>query len=211
MSHTAKMTFLTPFWDATICSLWAAFLAILGVNLIGSNIMPHEEAALESFAYPIEPVAEEAVADTGGGGQRQSALPLIAAADPDAGKAVFRKCSSCHTIEPGGKNSTGPNLRNIVGDAIGDRNGFKTSASLQAIGGNWSYDKLEDYIENPKRLAPKGTMSFAGIKKAKERADVIRFLASNTDNAPPFPAAEAAAAPAEAAPAAAPAEAPKAP
>ncbi|MSO89895.1 MAG: cytochrome c family protein [Rhodospirillaceae bacterium] len=214
-TSTKPISAISPFWDATVSAFWVAFLAILGVNIIGNGIMPHEEAALETFAYPIEAMEEEAVADSGGGGggQRVTALPLLAAADPEAGKAVFRKCLSCHTIDAGGKNGTGPNLHNIVGESIGDRNGFKTSASLQAIGGTWTYEKLEDYMENPKRLAPKGIMSFAGIKKPKERADVIRFLAANTENPLPFPAAEAPAGPAEAAPApaeAAPAEPPKA-
>ena len=85
-------------------------------------------------------------------------------------------------------------------------NGFKTSDSLKAIGGNWTYQKLDDYLENPKRLAPKGIMSFAGLKKPAERAAVIKLLVANSTNPPPL---EAAAAPAAEAPA--PAAAPAAP
>lgn len=207
MSQSGKpIAAISPFWDVTISAVWVAFLGILGVNIIGGMIMPREEAALENFAYPIEPVAEEDAGGGGGPAERQSALPLIAAADPEAGKAVFRKCSSCHTIDAGGKNGTGPNLHNIVGDVVGTEAGFKYSGSMMALGGNWTYEKLEDYIENPKRLVPKGIMSFVGLKKPKERADVLRFLTANTDSPPPMPSAEAPAAPAEAAPAA-PAEA----
>lgn len=213
-TSTKPISAISPFWDVTISAFWMAFLAIIGVNIIGNGIMPHEEAALETFAYPIEAMEEEAVADSGGGGgQRVSALPLLATADPEAGKAVFRKCSSCHTIDAGGKTSTGPNLHNVLTRGVGKASGFKYSASMLELGGDWTYEKLEDYIDTPKRLVPKGTMSFVGIKKPKERADVIRYLADNTENAPPFPAVEAPAAPAEAAPApaeAAPAEAPKA-
>jgi cytochrome c len=206
MSQTHKViAATTPFWDATISAFWVAFLGILGVNIVGNTIMPHEEAALENFAYPIEAMEEEDVADSGGsGGERQTALPLIASADPEAGKAVFRKCSSCHTIEPGGKTTTGPNLQNVLTRGVGKAAGFKYSNSMIEMGGDWTYEKLEDYIDNPKRLVPKGTMSFAGIKKPKERADVIRYLMANTDNPPPPPAVEAPAAPAEAAPAEAP-------
>jgi cytochrome c len=208
MSQAGKpISAISPFWDVTISAAWVAFLGVLGVNILGNMIMPQEHAAIENYAYPIEPVAEE---DTGGGGggggQRESALPLIAAANPEAGAAVFRKCTSCHTIDAGGKNGTGPNLHNIVGDVVGAEAGFKYSESMKALGGNWDFAKLEDYLENPKRLVPKGTMSFVGLKKAKERADVIRYLVANTDSPPPLPSAEAPAAP-EAAPAAAPAEA----
>ncbi len=187
--HKATVTVQSPLYYTIISGFWMAFLAILGVNIIGGFILPTEKPALETFAYPIE-VAEVAVASADGGGPaaRPDIRPMIVAANVDDGKAVFRKCASCHTAEMGGKNGTGPNLHNIVGDEVGDRNGFKTSDSLKAIGGKWDYAKLDDYLENPKRLAPKGTMSFAGLKKPQERANVIKFLMSNTDNPPPVDA-----------------------
>ncbi len=190
-----------------IAAFWCAFLVVLGVNLAGNFVMPSEEH-LTKFGYPIEAVEEESgPAEATAGGPRPDIKPMIVAAKAEDGVAVFRKCASCHTAEAGGKNLTGPNLHNIVGDAIGDRNGFKTSDSLKAIpGGKWTYEVLDDYIENPKHLAPKGTMSFAGIKKPVERAAVIKFLMSNTENPPAIDvAAPAAAAPAAEAPAAAPA------
>ena len=132
-----------------------------------------------------------------------SSLPLVAAASVDDGVAAFKKCGSCHTTEAGGANKTGPNLHNIVGAEVANHAGFKTTESLNSIGGSWDYAKLDDYLENPKRLAPKGSMSFVGLKKPAERAAVIKFLISQTENAPPVPAAAEAApaAPAEAAPA----------
>jgi cytochrome c len=197
-------------WYAIIAAFWMAFLAILGVNLIGNTVMfgspLHKTvAAPEKFGFPIE-VVEEAPAAAGAAvAERASSVPLIAAATVDEGTAVFKKCGACHTAEAGGANKTGPNLHNVVGAAIGGQAGFKTTDSLKAIGGTWTYEKLDDYLENPKRLAPKGSMSFAGLKKVEERAAVIKFLMSNTENPPALPAVEATAAPAEAAPAPAPA------
>lgn len=190
-----------------IAAFWCAFLVVLGVNLLGNFVMPHEEK-LAKFGYPIEAMEEEAgPAEAATGGARPDIKPLIVAAKAEDGVAVFRKCASCHTVDAGGKNLTGPNLHNIIGDAIGDRNGFKTSDSLRAIpGGKWTYEVLDDYIENPKRLAPKGVMSFAGLKKPAERASVIKYLISQTENPPAIDVAAPAAAEA---PAAAPAEAPK--
>jgi cytochrome c len=197
-------------WYAIIAAFWMAFLAILGVNLIGNTVMfgspLHKTvAAPEKFGFPIE-VVEEAPAAAGAAvAERASSVPLIAAATVDEGTAVFKKCGACHTAEAGGANKTGPNLHNVVGAAIGGQAGFKTTDSLKAVGGTWTYEKLDDYLENPKRLAPKGSMSFAGLKKVEERAAVIKFLMSNTENPPALPAVEATAAPAEAAPAPAPA------
>ena len=187
--HKAQVTVQSPLYYTIVSGFWMAFLAIIGLNIVGGFVIPTEKPALETFAYPIE-VPEVAVASADGGGPvaRVDIRPLILAANPDDGKAVFRKCASCHTVEAGGKNGTGPNLHNIVGDVIGDHNGFKASDSLKAIGGDWDYAKLDDYIENPKRLAPKGTMSFAGLKKPQERANVIKFLMANTENPPPVEA-----------------------
>lgn len=202
-------------FQGVVSAFWLAFLAVLGVNYASNIAMTGtlfaEVEKMEKFGFPIEAVEEEAGPADSGGAQRPDIKPLLAAAKPEDGVAVFRKCASCHTVDVGGKNLTGPNLHNIVGDAIGDRNGFKTSDSLKAIGGNWDYDKLDDYLENPKRLAPKGTMSFAGLKKPVERASVIKYLMANTENPPPVPASAPAAeaAPAAAAPAAAPAAEPK--
>jgi cytochrome c len=191
--------FISPFWDQAISAVWLAFLAILIVNLVGNFVMfgtllPGEEegaAAEKKFGFPIEATEEQAGGGGGGGpAERVSAVPMIAAAKLEAGAEVFRKCGACHTAEAGGANKTGPNLHNIVGDAIGDRNGFKTTDSLKAIGGTWTYEKLDDYTENPKHLAPKGTMSFAGLKKPEDRAAVIKYLMSQTDSPPPLPAGE---------------------
>jgi cytochrome c len=191
-------TVVSPLYWTVISAFWMAFLAVLGANiLVGDVIMPTKKEPLETFAYPIE-VPEEAAAEAPGAGpaERPDIRPLILAASVDDGKAVFRKCQSCHTIEQGGKNGTGPNLYDIVGAPIGDHNNFKASESLKAIGGTWDYAKLDDYLENPKRLAPKGTMSFAGLKKPNERAAVIKYLMSYTPNPPPLdvPAAQAPAA-----------------
>ncbi len=183
-------------WYTIIAAFWMAFLTILGVNLVGNFIMygnplEQEEGKLEKFGFPIEVVEEAPAAAGGGPAQLVSSLPLVAAASVEDGAGVFKKCGACHTAEAGGANKTGPNLHNIVGDAIGDRNGFKTTDSLKGIaGGKWTYEILDDYLENPKHLAPKGTMSFAGLKKPEDRAAVIKFLMGATENPPPLPAAQ---------------------
>jgi len=203
-------------WYAIIAAFWMAFLAILGVNLIGNTVMfgsplHTNVGAPEKFGFPIEVVEEAPAAGGPVVAERASSVPLIAAATVDEGTAAFKKCGACHTAEAGGANKTGPNLHNVVGAPIGGQAGFKTTESLKAVGGTWTYELLDDYLENPKRLAPKGSMSFAGLKKVEERAAVIKFLMANTENPPALPVVEA---PAEApteAPAETPAEAAPAP
>jgi cytochrome c len=172
---------------AVIAAFWLAFLAILGVNLIGGMVMPHEEQ-VATTGYPIEvPEGDVAVASAAPE-ERPSALPLIAAATVEDGAKGFRKCQACHNLEPGGPNGTGPNLHNVVGRALAAVSNFGGySDSLREVGGEWTYEKLDDYLQNPKRLAPKGNMAFIGLKKLPERAAVIKYLMANTENPPAVP------------------------
>lgn len=194
-------------FQAVVSAFWLAFLAVLGVNIIGDLIMPEKET-VEKFGYPVEVPEVQAVAAAGPADTaRPNIIPLIAVASVDDGAAGFRKCTSCHTVQEGAKPMTGPNLHGVVGRPVGSLPGFNYTDSLKSIGGEWSYQKLDDYLENPKHLAPKGSMNFAGLKKHEERAAVIKFLMSNSPAAPPLPEvpadapAAAEAAPAEAAPA----------
>ena len=172
---------------AVISAFWLAFLAILGVNLIGGFIMPHEEE-IATTGYPVEVPEEEVATASSEPEEPPSALPLIASASADAGARGFRKCQSCHTIDAGGASGIGPNLHNVVGQTIAAVASFGSySDSLREIGGAWTYEQLDNYLEDPKRLAPSGTMNFNGLKRVDERAAVIKFLMANTENPPPLP------------------------
>ena len=116
-----------------------------------------------------------------------SALLLAAAtgsvyADPDVakGETVFKKCMACHAIGPDAKVKVGPPLNGIVGAKWAHFEGYAYSQDIKdgaAAGKVWDDATLNDYIENPKHLVPKGKMAFAGVKSESERADLIAFLA----------------------------------
>ena len=143
---------------------------------------------------------------------------LLQHASVDKGKNVARQCQVCHTLEKGGPNRVGPNLWGIVGDERGkDRGGFNFSAAMKAKGGKWTYEELNKFLTNPREYIPGTAMTFAGLSRDEQRADVIAYLRTLSDNPvplPPPPAAPAKSAEAPQAPAKAPekpAEAPKAP
>jgi len=117
--------------------------------------------------------------------------------DAAKGAKVFNKCKSCHNVENGGANGTGPNLYNVVGNAAGAKAGFAYSGAITSAGLNWGYEELDGFLEKPSKYLKGTKMSFIGLKKAEDRAAVIEYLrvASNSPVAQPTPAASEAMAP----------------
>lgn len=101
------------------------------------------------------------------------------AGDAAKGEKVFKKCKACHTTEAGGKNKVGPNLSGIVGKAAGTVDGFKYSSALMEKAGEglvWDEASLDAFLTKPKNFIEKTKMSFGGIKKEDQRADLIEYL-----------------------------------
>jgi len=102
---------------------------------------------------------------------------VMASADPDAGARVFRKCSACHKLVAG-ENGAGPYLHGVVGRAKAAAEGFGYSDTLASMGGEWTPENLSAFLEKPSEYAPGTSMSFAGLRKVEERADVIAYIES---------------------------------
>lgn len=127
--------------------------------------------------------AEQAyVIDTGdseAAGTEEEAAPdfaaVLASADAAKGEKVFGKCKACHKLETGA-NATGPYLNGIVNRAVGAAEGFGYSGALVAVAETWTPENLNAFLENPKGFAPGTKMSFAGLKKIEDRADLIAYL-----------------------------------
>src|ERR1700738_2222030 len=114
---------------------------------------------------------------------------LLQTASVEKGSAAAKKCAACHTFEKGGPNRVGPNLFGIVERARATEAGFNYSAAMKGKGGEWTYDDLNKFIDNPKGFVPGTAMGFAGIQKDSERADVIAYLRTLADSPVPLPTA----------------------
>lgn len=100
------------------------------------------------------------------------------AGDIKAGEKVFKKCKACHVVDKE-KNKTGPHLVNIMGRSAGSLESYKKySKAMKESGIVWDEETLDGYLEKPKKYIKGTKMAFAGLKKEKDRENVIAYLKS---------------------------------
>ena len=114
--------------------------------------------------------------------------PLLKGGSAESGQSVFAQCRSCHSVDKGGKALQGPNLWNVVGQKIGGTAGFSGySPVLKAKEGNWTFEALATYLNNPIAAIPGNRMGFAGIKNNGDLADLLAYLRTLADSPVPLP------------------------
>jgi len=173
---------------------------IMGALLFTCLCLLSLNIAAEALFHPAKPAKPgfEVVVDEKPAAGAAAATPdepiekLLASADISKGENSAKKCAACHTFGKGEPNRVGPNLYGVVGRAKASVAGFNYSAAMKAKSGNWTVEELNTYLINPKAMVPGTTMSFAGVPKGSERADVIAYLNSKSDSPAALPkAAEA--------------------
>ena len=173
------------FWEKSGFALLVAAWVVWGSNQIGNMLVHADE--LSEDAYKIE------VADSGGGASdapkepEKTAMELLASATSDRGEKVFKKCAACHTIEKGGADKVGPHLWGVIGRDKGSVGGFSYSNTLAGMSGPWTYEEMDKFLESQRDFVSGTKMTFAGLRKASDRAAVILYMRENHDNPPPLP------------------------
>lgn len=162
-------------------------LVFIGIKELG-NAVYHVDK-LEKSAYKIEGVEQTASA-TSTEAKAEKGLapitPLLASASIEAGAKVFKKCAACHSIDKGGANKVGPALWGVVNRKVGGLEGFKYSAAVSGYGKNWTFEELNGFLHKPLKYIKGTKMGFAGLKKDKDRADVIAYMNSKSDAPAPL-------------------------
>lgn len=148
--------------------------------LLLANWASEEVYHVESHGGAVaELIASESI-DAGGADAEVEEVDfalLLEEADPDRGEKVFAKCKACHIVDAP-TNGAGPHLVDIVGRAIAAADGFRYSAPMAELEGAWTAESISDFIANPRKFLPGTKMTFVGLKKPTDRANVISYLLS---------------------------------
>jgi cytochrome c len=164
-------------------------LLVLVLQNLGGIIFHPEKPSEEKPGFKIEVVEALEAATTG---DAAAALPLpalLAKADAKKGAEVAKACLSCHNLEKGAANKTGPALWDVVERDSGKHEGFGYSeAMLARAGAKWTYEDLNKFITAPGEYVKGTKMKFGGIKNDAKRADLLAYLQSLSDAPKPFPA-----------------------
>ncbi len=107
---------------------------------------------------------------------------LLAMGDLAHGQKVFKKCSACHMIASDGKNMIGPNLWGVFARQAGSLGDYKYSKAMIAYGKKWNFEEMNSYLIKPQSYIKGTKMAFAGLRKEKDRASVILYMNSKSNN-----------------------------
>jgi cytochrome c len=180
-------------------SVLLAGVIAMTIGIVTEGLYRGEEGGgeKEKRGYTIPGAQTE---ETGGGEQQQAEqgpvdiLPYLAVAGaaPDMkekGAQLINRCTSCHTFEKGGPNRVGPNQYGLVGSSFAHKGDFSYSDAMKAEHGKkkWGFQELSDFLTDPAKYIPGTKMAYSGIKKPQERATLIAYLNTLSDNPLPLP------------------------
>ena len=174
-------------------ALLGTCLVLLVLNITAGALFAPERPAKPGFDVAVK--TEKPESGAAAGAEKKLVQPigtLLAAASVEQGQATAKQCQACHSLDKDGANRVGPSLWGVVGRPKHSHPGFNYSNAMKGQSGDWTYDDLNTFLTSPKAMVPGTAMTFAGLSRDDQRADVIAYLRTLSDHPLPLPQAEAA-------------------
>ena len=176
-------------WNKIAGAVLGTLIFVLAVKFVTEAIFDKPLPAKPG--YVVEGVNEEAPAGTTQAAQAEEKLPDFAAVLPTAavaaGKEISARCEQCHDLSKGGPNKIGPNLWGVVDRARASYPGFDYSSAMMTSHEAWTYESLFRYLKSPQGVVPGTKMSFAGLRSAQDRINLLAYLRTQGDSTAPIP------------------------
>jgi len=165
-----------------IAAVLMVALLVIGLGKIADSVFHVEKPKNPGYQVEVEDQLASATSQSTDVIEKIDIATIMALGDVVGGEKIFKKCAACHSVNKGGKNKIGPALYNVVGRAVGGVDDYKYSKALASYGKEWTFEELNGFLTKPSSYLKGTKMSYAGLRKEKDRASVIKYLNQKSDN-----------------------------
>ena len=170
-----------------IAAVLMVALLVIGIDKFSDAIFHVDKPKTPGYKVEVDQVVTATISTKSADVEIVDIAALMLMGDVVSGEKIFKKCAACHSINKGGKNNIGPALYNVVGRKIGEISDYKYSKALAAYGKDWTFEELNGFLIKPTKWIKGTKMAYAGLRKEKDRASVIKYLNQNSDSPLPLP------------------------
>jgi len=165
-----------------IAAILMVALLVIGISKFSDIIFQVDKPKTPGYAVEVDQVVTISTSVKSAVVKEIDITALMAMGDVERGEKIFKKCAACHSINKGGKNKIGPALYNVVGRKVGKISNYKYSKALATYDKNWDFKELNGFLTKPAKWVKGTKMSYAGLRKEKDRASIIKYLNQNSDS-----------------------------
>ena len=170
-----------------IAAILMVALLVIGLSKIADGVFHVNKPKIPGYQVEVESQLTSGSSQAVEVVAKIDITAVMALGDVVSGEKIFKKCAACHSINKGGKNKIGPALYNVVGRTVGGVDDYKYSKALTSYGKEWTFEELNGFLTKPSSYLKGTKMSYAGLRKEKDRASVIKYLNQNSDSPKPLP------------------------
>ena len=165
-----------------IAAILMVALLVIGLGKVADSVFHVKKPKNPGYQVEVESQSTKGISQSAEVIEKIDIAQIMALGDVVSGEKIFKKCAACHSINKGGKNKIGPGLYNVVGRAVGGVDDYKYSKALASYGKEWTFEELNGFLQKPSSYIKGTKMSYAGLRKEKDRASVIKYLNQNSDS-----------------------------
>ena len=170
-----------------VAAILMVALLIIGIGKLSDVIFHVKKPETPGYSVEVETTTTISSSSSSSEPDKIDIAALMVMGDIAHGEKVFKKCAACHSIVKGGKNAIGPALYNVIGRKVGSIEDYKYSKALASYDKNWTFEELNGFLIKPAKWIKGTKMAYAGLRKEKDRASVIKYLNENADSPLPLP------------------------